>query len=162
MIIGFSGHQKIDHPERWGWVRDQFAAILRQRIVGDTRVILALAEGGDQAFAEAAVTLGVPLDVVIPCSRYEERFPDGARAKYRDLLARAATTVTLEFDKPSEEAFLAAGIYVTDHCNLLVTLWNGKAAAGKGGTGDVVEYARSIGRPMIHVHPDLLAVTGPR
>jgi hypothetical protein len=161
MIVGFSGHQKIDHPERWGWVRDQFAAILRERATGDTRVMLALAEGGDQAFAEAAMTLGLPVDAVIPCSRYEETFPGDAKAKYRELLAGAATTVTLEFVEPSEEAFLAAGKYVADHCDLLVTLWNGKAAAGKGGTGDVAVYARSMGKPVIHVHPDLLEVTGP-
>lgn len=161
MIIGFSGHQKIDNPEHWGWVRDQFAAILRERIAADTRVTLALAEGGDQSFAEAALKLGMPIDAVVPCSKYEETFSDVAVAHYRDLLARAATVVTLEFDKPSEEAFLAAGIFVADRCDLLVTLWNGKQAAGKGGTGDIVEYARALGKPVVHVHPDLLEVIGP-
>lgn len=162
MIIGFSGHQKIDHPERWGWVREQFDTVLRERQGDGTRIVVALAKGGDQAFTEAALALGLPVDIVLPCSLYENTFKgEDAKATYRGLLARGARVETLEYVEPSQDAFLAAGKYVVDHCDLLVTLWNGKAAAGKGGTGDVVEYARSLGRPLIHVHPDLLEVTGP-
>lgn len=161
MIIGFCGHQRIDHPEYWGWVRDQFDSVLRKRIASDPRVTLALAEGGDQTFAEAALALGICVDVVVPCSRYEDTFQGDDKAKYRELLARVTTAITLDFNEPSQEAFLAAGKYVVDRCDLLVTLWNGKVAAGKGGTGDIVEYARTLSRPVIHVHPDQLEVTGP-
>jgi len=162
MIIGFSGHQRIDHPERWGWVREQFERLLRDRAVSGTKILVALAEGGDQVFTEAALSLGLPVDVVLPCSLYEDTFHgDDEKTKYRALLARSAKVVTLDFVEPSQDAFLAAGKYVVDHCDLLVTLWNGKVAAGKGGTGDIVEYARSLARPLIHVHPDRLEVTGP-
>jgi hypothetical protein len=77
------------------------------------------------------------------------------------LLARAATVNVLPFAEPSEDAYLAAGKYVVDRADILVTLWNGKPAAGKGGTGDIVEYARLLNRPVIHIDPDLLQVTGP-
>jgi hypothetical protein len=162
MVIGFSGHQRIDRPERWGWVREQFEKLLRERRADRTRAVLALAEGGDQEFMEAALGLSVPVDIVLPCALYEDTFKgNAAKAKYRALLARSAKIVTLDFVEPSEDAFLAAGKYVVDNCDLLVTLWNGKAAAGKGGTGDVVEYARAKGKPIFHVHPDLMEVTGP-
>src|SRR5258708_2754064 len=102
MIIGFTGHQKIDHPERWAWVREQFGKLLHARVVGGARVVVSLAEGGDQAFTEAAVALGLPVDVVLPCSLYEDTF-DGAdaKAKYRALLALSAKVVTLDFVEPS-------------------------------------------------------------
>jgi hypothetical protein len=143
-------------------VRDQFLKALREHVTASTRVVAALAEGGDQEFMEAALALGVPVDIVLPCVLYEDTFGGAeAKAKYRGLLAQSAKIETLDFVVPSQDAFLAAGKYVVDHCDLLVTLWNGKAAAGKGGTGDIVEYARSLGRPLIHIHPDLLEVTGP-
>ncbi|WP_171471170.1 hypothetical protein [Frigoriglobus tundricola] len=140
----------------------QLADILREHAAGGTCVLVALAEGGDQAFTDAALALGIPVDVVLPCTLYEDTFEGAeAKAKYHSLLAQSNNVVTLDYVEPSEDAFLAAGKYVVDHCDLLVTLWNGKQAAGKGGTGDVVEYARSLGRPLIHVHPGLLEVTGP-
>ncbi len=47
------------------------------------------------------------------------------------------------------EAFLDAGILTVDRCDVLVVYWNGEEAAGTGGTGDVVAYARLIHRPLI-------------
>jgi ADP-ribose pyrophosphatase len=34
-------------------------------------------------------------------------------------------------------------------------MWNGYPAAGKGGTADVASYARSLGRPFVHIHTRL-------
>lgn len=160
MIVGFTGHQRIDHPDRWGWVQEQFARILGE--LADGRVSASLADGGDQLFVETALALGRPIDVILPCAGYETTFSDANSAmRYRDLLARAVTVHTLDFPRPSEEAFLAAGKYIVDRASLVVALWNGKPAAGKGGTGDIVGYARSLNRPVVHIHPDLLQVSGP-
>jgi len=50
---------------------------------------------------------------------------------------------TLSFDEPSEEAYLAAGCRVVDMSDVLLAVWDGQPARGKGGTGNIVEYARS-------------------
>jgi hypothetical protein len=161
MIVGFTGHQRIDHPERWTWVRGQFARILEETASPGDRVMTALAEGADQLFAEVALTAGVPVEVIVPCQRYETAFSDpAARARYRRLLTNAAAITKLDFAAPSEEAYLAAGKHIVERADLLVALWNGKPAAGKGGTGDIVEYARSRGRAVIHVDPDIMQVLG--
>lgn len=162
MIIGFTGHQKIDNPERWTWVREQFARVLREAAGRKDRVIVALAEGGDQLFAETALASGIPFAVVVPCEGYETSFDSPtARARYLELLGLAVGITRLGFPAPSEDAYLAAGKYIVEQAGLLVALWNGKPAAGKGGTGDIVAYARSQGRPVIHIHPDLGQVLGP-
>ena len=31
----------------------------------------------------------------------------------------------------------------------MIFVWDGKPAAGIGGTGDVVDYARALGKPLI-------------
>ena len=162
MFIGFTGHQRIDYPDRWGWIRGEFTRVLAKAAVRGHRVILALAEGGDQLFAEAAIDGGVPFEVVVPCAEYETAFSDpAARKRYGELLRSAAGITRLGFALPSEEAYLAAGMYIVERAELIVALWNGKPAAGKGGTGDIVAYARSQGRPVIHINPDLLQVFGP-
>lgn len=152
MIIGITGHQTIADPSRWGWVRAQFDTILRRHGQGG-RVLAALAIGADQLFVTVALEQCLPVDVVLPCQDYEATFSQENRQRYSELLTRAATIQTLPFDHPSEEAFLAAGQFVVNRCDLLVALWNGKPAAGKGGTGDIIAYAQSLCRPIIHIQP---------
>lgn len=162
MFIGFTGHQKIDRPERWGWVREQFARVLGEAAGRGDRVMSSLAEGGDQLFAETALACGIEVEVVIPCDGYESTFDEpGELARYEGLLGKAAGLTRLGYPAPSEDAYLAAGKVIVDGSGLVVALWNGKPAAGKGGTGDIVAYARERGRPVIHVHPDLMQVFGP-
>ncbi len=50
-----------------------------------------------------------------------------------------------------EEAYLAAGRYVLDHCDVLVAVWDGSAAQGKGGTGEIAKLARQRQMPLAWV-----------
>lgn len=159
MIIGFTGHQKIDDPDRWAWVREQFARIVREVAGRKDCVMVALAEGGDQLFAETALAADVPFEVIVPCEGYETSFDNPmARAHYQELLGRAVGVTKLGFPVPSEDAYLAAGMYIVEQAALVVALWNGQPAVGKGGTGDIVAYARLKGRPVIHINPNLKQV----
>src|SRR5206468_2655686 len=55
----------------------------------------------------------------------------------------------------SEDAYLAAGHWIVDQSDLVILVWNGYPAAGKGGTADVASYARLVRRPFIHIHTRL-------
>lgn len=161
MIIGFTGHQRVDDPDRWGWVQEQFSRILQEVAKPGDRAMTSLAKGGDQLFSSVALTRGIAIDVIVPCTDYETTFNEpGDLAQYESLLTQATNVIVLDFPGPSQEAFLAAGIHVVKHSGLLVTLWNGKAAIGKGGTGDIVAYAREQRLPVIHIHPDHMQVFG--
>ena len=160
MIVGFTGHQNISHPGRWGWVQEQFTCTLREVAQPGTQVLTSLAKGGDQIISQTALSEGAAIAVIVPCRGYEQTFHDPADlAQYEKLLGEAADVVTLDFAAPSEDAFLAAGKLVADRSLVLITLWNGKKAAGKGGTGDIVAYAQSLGRRVIHINPDAMQVT---
>ena len=39
-----------------------------------------------------------------------------------------------------------------EHADLVLLVWNGYPAGGKGGTADVASYARSMRRPFLHIH----------
>jgi hypothetical protein len=52
-----------------------------------------------------------------------------------------------------EDAYLAAGQRVVELSDIVLAVWNGKPAKGKGGTADVVAYAIRRGMPLIHINP---------
>lgn len=151
MKIGFSGHQDLP----------TVAAVLLKRQLekifsesGEVVGVCALAEGGDHLFARAVLEWNGELEVVVPSQKYETTFDEKSRLEYGILLGKATRTTTLEFNSPSEEAYMAAGKYIVEHCDILVAAWDGKCARGLGGTGDVVKYAEHIGVRVIVVWPE--------
>jgi len=142
MRIGLTGHQNIP-SQALEYVTRGIADVL-DRLKDELVGVSSLAAGADQLFASLVLERGGSLQLVIPCRRYEETFPDPEDlTNFRTLLERAVSVETLSFDEPSEEAYLAAGCRVVDLSDVLLAIWDGQPARGKGGTGDIVEYARS-------------------
>lgn len=150
-IYGISGHQTAP-GEAWALLDARLRDLLRGQdsFVG----VSSLAAGADQRFAEIVLQLGGELHVVVPSEHYESTFetPDDRR-RFEDLVAVAAKVEHLACNAPDEEAFLAAGYRVVELCDVLVAVWDGLPAQGKGGTADVVAYARSLDRPVLVVWP---------
>ncbi|HSH58455.1 MAG TPA: hypothetical protein VK988_02215 [Acidimicrobiales bacterium] len=151
--IGCTGHQSLSFATRRD-VAAAIAAILAAACDEELVGLSSLAEGADQVFAFAVLAAGGQLNAVIPSEYYERSFQsDRPRAIYKWLLRFATNQITLQFPAPSEEAFLAAGYEVVDRCDILLAVWDGQAAAGKGGTADVVSYARAQGIDVRVVWP---------
>ena len=151
--LGVTGHQLIPDD-----AREMVVGAIRE-ILSDADVPLSartsLAAGADQLFATELLRTGGSLHVIVPSDNYEQTFTaDEDLALYRSLLAAADTVTRLDFDKPSEAAFLAAGKAVVDSCETLVAVWDGEPARGLGGTADIVGYARETGTVVIVVWPD--------
>lgn len=142
--IACSGHQTLTPATRRA-VAAEIAAVLAtgtEELVG----LSSLALGADQVFSLAVLAAGGQLHAVIPSEAYEDSFATDESVKsYRALLGLAAHSTTLHFPAPNEDAYLAAGHHIVDHCDLLLAVWDGREAAGKGGTADVVSYARDRG-----------------
>jgi hypothetical protein len=47
-----------------------------------------------------------------------------------------------------EEAYEATGLYVVEHSDVLIAVWDGRPARGRGGTASIVATAREQGLPM--------------
>lgn len=58
-----------------------------------------------------------------------------------------------------EESYLAAGQKVVDLSNMMIAVWNGKPAAGLGGTADIVDYALQKKKQLYHINPLTHVVT---
>jgi hypothetical protein len=142
--VGITGHQKIP-AEAEPTVREELSRHLA-RFAGDLVAVTSLAAGADQLFARLALSSGGTLHAVLPARDYAGTFDDPADLRqFRELLARARTVETLEFDRAGEDAYLAAGKRVAELSEILYAVWDGEPAHGRGGTADIVEYARLRG-----------------
>ena len=113
----------------------------------------AVAPGADQLCITTALELAIAVEAVIPCAEYESIFTGAdALSAYHQLLARCRKIHTLPAQHCSDEAFLEAGQWIVEHADLVLLVWNGYPAGGKGGTADVASYARSMRRPFLHIH----------
>ena len=160
-VVGVAGHRRFDDPAAGRFVARGCRAILRQ--IGLTSpgcvALSPLAEGADTLFAEAAVGLGFPLDVVRPYAAFGEDFTTAqARRRYGRLRSAARRRHDLAFAGPTDDAFEAAMNRVVEHCDLLLVAWDGGAPGGRGGTAHAVRRAIALGRPWIHLdtlHADM-------
>ncbi|MFZ2066301.1 MAG: hypothetical protein WAV27_10000 [Xanthobacteraceae bacterium] len=120
-------------------------------------VISSLAEGADRLVAEAGLAAGFTLEAVLPFHRdeYARDFKtEDSQTAYGSLLQRAASVFELDgnpADRP--RAYETAGLIMLANIDLLITIWDGNAAAGVGGTAQIISRAVSNGIPIIWIEP---------
>ena len=122
------------------------------------RVMSALAEGADRLVADIAMAHGFELNAVIPFAidDYGRDFQQpAAAAAYKALLAAASRVLVLPGTRdPDSRAYALAGEALVAHSTILIAVWDGAAALGRGGTGEVVARAVESNVPVIHVPLD--------
>jgi hypothetical protein len=177
--VGVTGHRPnrlgtTDRPD----LRRQVENILKlvrdggQRIAADPeagydssapllRIISPLAEGSDRLVAEEAVKLGFELQCPLPFPRddYERDFatPE-SRKHFRDFSKEATAILELDGSRESSQAenraYENVGRTVLRHSDLLIAIWDGERAEGRGGTAQIVKEAVQLGIPVIWIHTE--------
>jgi len=153
MRVGVTGHQRLEEPVRWSWVKrelDRLLSSLSPPLIG----ITSLAVGADQLFANAVLQQGGSLEVVVPFTGYEFAFPEETeRQEYTRLLRCASKAEVLEKQSSDEESYFVSGKRMVNRSELIVAVWDGKPAAGLGGTGDIVKYALQQRKRTVQINP---------
>lgn len=153
MIVGVTGHSGLSDAS----IEPIHLAIhdaLRPYADGNLTGITCLARGADQVFARAVLDLGEKIEVVIPAADYADRIPDpDSRARFDKFIADASAVHQMPYATSGPEAYLAASKDVIQRCELLLAVWDGGPADGRGGTADAVDYARAQQRNMVVVWP---------
>lgn len=114
-------------------------------------VVSALAEGADRLVADAGLELGARLEAVLPLpvDDYQQDFSSGASGlRFHELLTASAHVFVVGPRASRDAAYLEAGKRVVDRCDVLLAIWDGEAAGGTGGTGEIVEYADESSTPV--------------
>jgi len=160
--LGIVGHRYLKDDETSAFVAQQSLVILRQMQSQHTEVVAlsAIAEGADTLFAEAAVRLDVPLEIIRPFSDYAADFRTASsRSRYEKLRVTARNETKLPYEQRSDTAYKAAMNWIVDQSELVVVAWDGLPAIGSGGTGDAVRQLTLRKRPWVHLDVTNLSVT---
>jgi hypothetical protein len=112
------------------------------------RLISPLAEGADRLVAREVLSrTNSELVVPLPVPR-EEYLNSELRDEFRELIERAIEVIQLPPAESREASYERAGHFVLDNSDLLLALWDGERASGRGGTGDIVVRARTLKHPI--------------
>lgn len=153
--IAITGHRNLLESKE---VRNQIAyslAYFKARYQ-NLEALSALAVGADTIFVEEAQKQDISTRYFLPfqLEEYQKDFDETQRQTLQDLLEYQPFEVVapLKTDAADErnEAYLAVGKRLVDEADIVLAVWDEQPAAGKGGTGDVVAYARQQGKE-IHI-----------
>ena len=151
LSIGVTGHRdlvKDERPALESRVRALFDGLSASHPDLDLQLLTALAEGADRLVAKVAIKLGIPFVAVLPMEKaeYEEDFKSAeSLAEFHYMLSKAQQTVTLssvsgEGSLGRDSQYAQLGLFISNHCQVLLTLWDGKPFDAVGGTAQVVNY----------------------
>jgi len=159
-VVGFTGHRQLRDPAGVARKIGEVLAELRGRGGADWIALSSVAEGADLVFARTARKLGLGWEALLPLPPADFR-TDFSPETWRDveqLLTEAEHVRVVSEAAPREDAYLDCGMETVNHCDVLLAVWDGAPARGRGGTADIVIYARELGRPIVIIDPETLAV----
>lgn len=120
-------------------------------------VVTGLAEGADRLVADRVLArppAALHAVLALPADDFRTDFPDTAAA-FDGYLARAVEIdVVRASGTDREESYEAAGRAVVDASDVVIAVWDGQPAGGRGGTAEIVDYARERGVPVRVVPAD--------
>jgi uncharacterized phage-like protein YoqJ len=153
MIVAFTGHR----PDKLGGYKlpnDIYIKVCREidkalKELKPEKVITGMALGVDQWAAMIAYKLGIPFLAAIPFENQESKWPEKSQKTYRVLRKLAAEEVIISEGSYSIDKMQTRNVWMVDNCEKLIAVWDGT----KGGTGNCVEYAKSLNKDIYYINP---------
>ena len=157
VTVGVTGHRAVADPERVATgIEAAFAHIAEAYPGRSLTVVSALAEGADRmALVPAMRRTGTRVVAVLPLPKFDYLTDFelvASKEEFLHLLDAAEEVVELPAQPDREEAYAAAGRTILERADVLLALWDGGQAQGRGGTAEVVTLARSEGKPIAWIH----------
>ena len=159
-VVGFSGHRQVADPEGVARAVTETLAGLQREAPGEWLALSSVAEGGDQIFVRQALSLGLTWHAILPLPKAEfaRDFSPAEWKEVEAMLSRAERVRAITENGTREDAYLDCGLETVNGADVLLAVWDGEPARGKGGTADVVGYARSLGKPLVVIDAATLRV----
>lgn len=156
ILIGVAGHRVLaDEGRVTGAVDLALDRIEKAYGPSPLTILSPLASGADQLVARRVLarpgsrliaTLPMPLE------QYLDDFPVGdQRRAFLHLLDQASETISLPPAHSRVESYEAVGQYLVTHCDLVIAIWDGRPARGRGGTAETVALARRRDLPLVWI-----------
>ncbi len=153
-VVGFTGHRHLKDPAGAASAIRGALEFVQGEIPGEWIALSSIAGGSDQLFVQQARALGLAWHAILPLPRAEfaDDFTPGEWSAAEQMLAAADHVKVINENGDRKDAYLDCGIETVNGSDVLIAIWDGDPARGKGGTADVVQYAQSIGRPVMIIN----------
>ena len=159
-VVGFTGHRQLKDEAAIERTIRGILTGLRGEAGVEWLALSSVAAGSDILFARSAVALGMGWEAVLPLPTAEFK-NDFTATKWREveaLLDQAEQVRVIGERGVREDSYLDGGMETVNHCDVLLAVWDGEPSRGRGGTAEIVAYAREMSRPLILVDAHTLAV----
>jgi uncharacterized phage-like protein YoqJ len=157
MIVAFTGHR----PNKLGGYdlpNPTYIKVCQEieknlKALNPDKVITGMALGVDQWAANIAHKLNIPFIAAVPFKDQESRWPQKSQKIYAKLIGLASEVIIVSPGTYSYEKMQIRNKWMVDNCNKLIAVWDGTT----GGTGNCVEYAKSVknDEDIIYINPTL-------
>jgi len=157
LAIGICGHRWVRESSELLSAIDKVVEKIEQDYSFQSlKLISPLAEGADRVVAKrmllssnAALVALLPF----PVEDYLVDFSTPVSVReFRDLFVQANQIIELPGHLTREEAYVALGKTLLDQSDVLIAVWDGKPANGRGGTAEIVQEVRERGMPLAWIH----------
>jgi hypothetical protein len=153
--VGVTGHRFLAEVGKLRAALERALDMIAAAFPGRALVAVSpLAEGADRLVAHAVLDRGGALQVVLPLpvEDYATDFAgEQSQAEFRRLLGEADEVMVLPPTDTRDEAYEQVGRRVLDASEVLIALYDGRPAQGRGGTAQIVEEALARGMPVLHI-----------
>ena len=150
-VVGFTGHRQLADPTVIAAAVREALTALRSEGPGEWIGLSSVAIGSDLLFTRQALGLGLAWHCVLPlpAAEFKKDFSEAEWKEVAALLPEAEQVRVIAENGEREDAYLDAGMETVHACDVLLTVWDGEPARGKGGTADVIAYARELDKPLV-------------
>lgn len=123
--------------------------------LGATKVISGMALGFDQAFAQAAINLHLPLVAAVPFLGQEKIWQGKSRFYWKYLIDYASINGEVHYlaEHYSAKALMERNHWMVDHADHVLACYNG---IGTSGTASCVNYAYLKNKPVTNIWKDFM------
>lgn len=155
--IGVTGHRILEEVDKIEAGVKEALRRIEEAFPGKPLTVLsALAEGADRIVARLVLERpGARLIAPLPLAKSDYladfKSPE-SRAEFLSLLDRAEQVIEMDSAATRDQAYENVGHYVVQHSDVLIAVWDGRNAQGRGGTGAIVDRARERGLAIAWVH----------
>lgn len=158
--IGVTGHRTVTDEHI---IRSKIKEVIKNictPITSPLTIISPIAEGSDRLVTQEILSFdnnvyNNKLIVVLPLTKedYMDDFKTiESKEEFINLLNQASKIITLPETSSRKDAYLQVGKYVVDECDVLIAIWDGLPSRGKGGTAEIVDYARKNKKPLYWIN----------
>ncbi len=150
-VVGFSGHRHLVNEAAVADAVTEALDLLRREAKGEWVALSSVATGSDQLFVGRALQAGMTWHAILPMPRAEfaKDFTVSDWSVVEHTLGRAQHVRVITENGTREDAYLDGGMETVNGSDVLLAVWDGDPARGKGGTAEVIDYAKSIGKPVL-------------